>query len=207
MKLVYKGVFKSIEQLPESVLPPNAVKFKEPNSMIVTNMVALLFLIPACAGIWLFERFSYLIYGVSDNKTTLLGITAAFLFIIIHELLHAVCFGKNAKVEMYVSFKHLMAFVTSNQPVTKARFIFLSLFPNLVLGWIPLAIWTVLPYNEVYSNHLYTFAYISIIFGVGDYLNMFNAIRQMPNGSMQQISGMNSYWFMPQSEQSNVNFS
>jgi hypothetical protein len=88
-------------------------------------------------------------------------------------------------------------FVTSAQPVTKARFIFLSLFPNLVFGWLPLAVWTFLPYNGAYSNHLFTFAFFSILFGVGDYMNAFNAARQMPKGSMQQISGFNSYWYMP----------
>ncbi|MCL2003932.1 MAG: DUF3267 domain-containing protein, partial [Oscillospiraceae bacterium] len=95
---------------------------------------------------------------------------------------------------LFIAPKQLSLFVTSTQPITKARYIFMSLFPNLVFGWLPLAVWmVVLPYN----SDLLTFAVFSILFGIGDYMNVFNAVRQMPKGSMQQLSGFNSYWFIP----------
>ena len=34
--------------------------------------------------------------------------------------------------------------------------------------------------------------------GGGDFMNMFNAAVQMPLGSLTQLSGMHSYWFMPE---------
>ncbi|MPN54176.1 hypothetical protein SDC9_201845 [bioreactor metagenome] len=121
----------------------------------------------------------------------------SFLTLLPHEFLHAVCFGKDAEVDLYISVKNLLIFVVSTHPISKARFIFLSLCPNLVFGWLPLLVWAVLPYNEAYSNILYSFSLICVMLGVGDYLNVFNAIRQMPKGSMQQLSGFHSYLFMP----------
>ena len=82
--------------------------------------------------------------------------------------------------------------------MSKSRFIFLCLLPNIIFGFIPLIIWIFLP-NDIgpISQIVFTFAFCSIGMGAGDYLNVFNASIQMPKGSMTQLSGFNSYWYMP----------
>jgi hypothetical protein len=126
-----------------------------------------------------------------------LGALVSFVCMPLHELLHAVCFGKHAEVEFYVSIKNMMMFVVSTHPVSKIRFILLSLLPTFALGWLPLLVWAMLPYGQVYSNILFSASVLTVLTGVGDYLNVYNALRQMPKGSMQQMSGFHSYWFMP----------
>jgi len=71
------------------------------------------------------------------------------------------------------------------------------MLPNLVFGWIPLFIWMLLPYHEGTSHILFTASVFAVLLGGGDYMNVFYTLCQQPNGSMQQISGINSYWFMP----------
>lgn len=197
MKLVYRGIYKNKEQLPKSVLPENAKMFKEPKSMTVALLVSTLFVIPALFGVLLFMIGSFLIHGDFTLDTTWVGLGLVLLSLIPHELLHAICFGKDAQVDLYIAPKQLALFVVCTRPITKARFIFLSLFPSLLFGWLVLAVWMILPYNAAYSGHLFTFSFLSILAGAGDYMNVFNAITQMPKGSMQQLSGFNSYWFMP----------
>jgi len=197
MKLLFKGIFKDEEQLSKGTLPHNAVKFVEPENLEQLTYASLVFIIPALIMVAFLVCVSFLLHGVLAFDFTLTGIAIAFIFLLPHELLHAVCFGKKAEVELYASLKTLMLFVYSTKPVSKRRYIILSLIPSLLFGWLPLIVWTLLPYNEIYSDHLFTFALFSIVFGVGDYLNVFNAIRQMPKGSMCQLSGINSYWFMP----------
>ena len=201
MKLKYKGIFKEYDQLPLGELPPNAVKFNEPDSLIKLNIVALIFLIPAFFFVAIIMVFSILLHGElalsGANYAGLIGIGLAFLTILPHELLHAVGFGKDAEVEMYVSLKLMSAFVVSTHPITKLRFIMLSLLPNMLFGWFPLMIWAIIPYYGLLSDVLFYFSLFGILVGVGDYLNVYNATRQMPKGSMQQLSGFNSYWFMP----------
>jgi hypothetical protein len=197
MKLVYGGIFKNNEQLPKGELPENAVKFVEPNDMTMVMLVAMIFAIPAGLLIIGFMAISHLLHGEVNARGSLVGVAAAILAILPHELLHAVAFGKSAEVTLFLAPKQFAAFVTSTHPVTKARFIFMSLLPNLVFGFIPLSVWTVLPYNEAYSPILFSFSVLMILCGVGDYMNVFNAARQMPKGSLQQLSGINSYWFMP----------
>ncbi|MCL2767007.1 MAG: DUF3267 domain-containing protein, partial [Peptococcaceae bacterium] len=189
--------FKDEEQLPKGNLPINAVKFVEPDNLKQMTIASSLFIIPALAVVAILIFISFLLHGLFAVNVTLIGVIAAFIFLLPHELLHAVCFGKKAEVELYISLKDLVMFVISTKPISKMRFIMLSLSPSLLFGLLPLIIWTILPHNEVYSDHLFTFALFSVLFGVGDYLNAFNAARQMPTGSMCQLSGLNSYWFIP----------
>ena len=201
MKLTYKGKYTGEDQLPKGILPPSAVKFREPGTPAKTQLVASLFVLPALLLIGLFVLTSALLHGSlyldTRASNSLIGVALALLTIYPHELLHALCFGKNAEVEVYIVPKWLMAFVYCTQPVSKARFIFISLFPNLIFGWLPLTIWAVLHPVIIYSDTLFMFSCMSILFGCGDYMNVYNALRQMPKGSMQQLSGYNSYWFMP----------
>ena len=72
-------------------------------------------------------------------------------------------------------------------------FNYLKNITKIVFRWIPLLIWAFMSYNAVVSNILLPFSIICITFGVGDYLNVWNAMRQMPKNSMQVLSGFNSY--------------
>lgn len=200
MRLVYKGIYKSDEQLPRGELPENAVKFKEPDNLRAASWKALLFVIPSVLLMLIFIIASNLLHGYKSTNLTIIGTLLGLLAIAPHEYLHAVFFPKDAEVELYISPKHLSAFVVSAHPISKSRFIMLSLFPSLLFGWIPLVIWMVLPYCASISQHLFSFATIGILGGVGDYMNVFNAARQMPQGSIHQSSGFNSYWYMPQKD-------
>ncbi|WP_186580340.1 DUF3267 domain-containing protein [Aquibacillus kalidii] len=199
MKLVWKGIYKDKDQLPVGNLPPDAVKFKEPDSMLQLNVVASLFVIPVfiLIGLAIFLK-SLLTDNIFEMGIfNFWGIILAFLMILPHEFLHAIVFPKNKEVELWFSPASLMAFVVSTAPISKARFIFLSLLPNLVFGVLPLLIWIFLPYDLVITDLVFSFASFSLLFGIGDYLNVWNATFQMPKGSIQQLSGMNSYWYMP----------
>ncbi len=201
MKLIYKGNYKGDKDLPIANLPSNAVKFKEPETPESLAKEASFFLIPIVVIIGVIMIISITINGEFSYKFSYLGFVIAMLFslltILPHEILHGICFGKNAEVQLYISMKNMMAFVVSNQPISKKRFIFLSLLPNLIFGWMPLFIWAILPYNSIISNFLLPFSIMCITFGVGDYLNVYNAIKQMPKGSIQILSGFHSYWYIP----------
>jgi len=200
MNLEFKGFYKNVEQLPVADLPERAVKFKEPDSMLKLNLIASLFVIPVIILIilaialksYLFGEDIYMVYF------NLWAIILALLTIFPHEVLHAICFPKDQKVQLWLMPAFLGAFVVSTAPISKRRFIFLSLLPNIVFGLLPLIIWIFLPIESEFAASILTFSVLCLLFGVGDYLNVFNAIWQMPKGSIQQLSGMNSYWYIPE---------
>ena len=200
MKLIYRGRYTGESQLPRADLPPGAVPFREPADTAALNLAAmkwsLLALAAAAAlGVVTIPLRGGLVLGA--GFWFMAGFAASFLTLLPHELLHGLCFGRGAEVHLFVSPKDLMAFVVCTRPVSRGRFILMSLLPNLVFGWGPFLLWCLTPYGGAWSDGLLWFSLCCISFGGGDYLNVWNALRQMPRGSVQQISGFHSYWYMP----------
>ena len=208
--LIFKGIYKTEDQLPKANLPLNAVKFREPVTVESSVSASLIFVIPSTLLICLFLFASYLLHGELVIRLSSIVDTAflrpmmplllIFTTIIPHELIHAIALGKGVNAEFFLAPRSLSAFIISVTPITKKRFIIMSFLPGFILGWLPLLVWAILPFNELYSAHLLFFSVISILGSCGDYMNIFNAIRQMPKGSYHQHSGFNSYWHIPESE-------
>lgn len=187
MKLHYKGKFTGdVESLPHGEHKPGAVKFKEPEDPkklawiangLALAMYVVLFLI-------FFMRGEFDSYSV-------LGCVLALLSVFPHEFLHGICFKEN--VYLYTNLKQGMLFVVGPEDMSKGRFIFMSLFPNLVFGFIPFILYLINPQLNVSGS----FGLIAIPMGAGDYLNVFNAVRQMPKGARTYLYGFHSYWYMP----------
>lgn len=203
MKLVVKGKYTGPEQLSAADLPKNAVRYKEPETPTQLNLVASLFTLPAviiCLGA-LYLKFGRITFEDFFDMYNLWALLGAILIIVPHEMLHAICFPKNAVVELWYSLKNMMAFVHSVTPTPKGRFIFLSILPTLVFGIAPLIVWLIIPTtNMALSSFLFSFAALNLLLGVGDYLNIYNTLRQVPNGAMTVLSEFHSYWYLPGSD-------
>lgn len=209
MQLIYRGIYRDAAQLPRAKLPANAVAFKEPDTLEGVNKKATLYSFGATGLMLGLFAVSVIIRGQNILSWLgsippamllpglLLSFLLSFLTVMPHELLHAACFGKSAQVELFVSKKSLMAFVVSTHPITKTRFILMSLLPNVVFGWVPFIICTFLRMWGYEYYILILFSLFTISLGGGDYMNVVNTLRQMPKGSVQQMDGLNSYWYMP----------
>lgn len=188
MKLHYKGKFDgNVDNLPRGELEKheNAVKFKEIDDlkklMIVMNIVALLVMI-ILGGIYIWK------VGIGA-KFSWIGIILSIVTLFPHEFLHAICF--KGDVDMYLADGG--AFVCGTETMSKFRFIFMSLLPNIIFGFIPFIVFLINPNMTI----LGTLGAICISMGVGDYYNVFNALTQMPKGARCFMEKQNSYWYMP----------
>ncbi len=198
MKIVFKGKFDSVDDLPKGILPANAVKFREPDSMLALNLAVLPYFSVAVVLFLLALLTKKLLYAQIGelNVISLWGILLSLVMIVPHELLHAVAFPQKAEVEVWYSLKFMVAFCVSVYPTSKSRFVWLSVLPAMVLGVIPLMLWAVLPISGTeFSNALLTYSVFSLLYCCGDFMNIKNALTQMPKGSITQLSGMNSYWY------------
>lgn len=150
MKFIYKGKFKDYDDLPKAELPENAVCFEEPDTIEdVTNIAMKYGLIMVAVFIAIMAIKCFI--AVSNNifylgiKGLIAGYILFFPSLLIHEFLHGICFNKNAEVEIYNALSKGILFVTSTEPMTKNRFIFMSLCPNIVFGLIPTLLAVFLP--------------------------------------------------------------
>ena len=176
--------------LPQREHQSNAVPFKEFGSMKKISVIAnigciLTMLILAIPFILLAKEY------IRDNAIWLaLGGICGGLSLPIHELLHAICYKKD--VYYYNNLSQGLVFVVGTEDMSKIRFIFMCLCPNIFLGLVPYMIFLIYP-NIVFLG---LFGLICIGMGFGDYINVYNAIKQMKKGEKTYLSGMHSYWYV-----------
>lgn len=183
MKFHYAGKYNGDENsLPQREHPTGYVQFKEPDMKkfaIIMNILALVI------------TFILLVIVdyVSKERLSLLGIFLSLVSLVPHEFLHALCFKND--VYMYQNLKQGMLFVCGTEDMSKARFIMMSLCPNIVFGFIPFILFLIFPNLTV----LGTLGALAIGMGAGDYYNVFNALTQVPKDAKIYLSGFHSYWY------------
>ena len=192
MRIHYMGKYNlDPESLPHGDHMPGAVKFKEASTTkelaVIANILSLaIFIILLFIAIM---RSGKLFFDDSFQWTT--GCLFSLLMLFPHELLHAICFKED--VYLYTNLAQGMLFVTGVESMSKSRYVFMSLLPNIVFGLVPYIIGLIFP-NLIF---FVVFGIISISMGTGDYYNTYNAITQMPKGAKTYLYQFNSYWYMP----------
>ena len=188
MKLHYMSKFDgNVESLPHGEHKPGAVKFKEPGDPRKMGLIAngISFALYAVTLPILFLRGGIEAYHF-------MGCVIALLLAFPHEILHAICFKED--VYLYTNFKNGLLFVTGPEDMSKSRFIFMSMLPNVIFGVLPLMAFIINPQ----WGFLGTVGAFAFPMGAGDYLNVFNALKQMPKGARTYLHGFNSYWYIPE---------
>ena len=198
LKLIWKGKFNGFEDLKVDKPPKNAIAFEEPESAKDLAKETRRSLIPVIVFLIIVIFLRGKIRGAFKigDILNIFGVVLVIISILPHEYFHALAFPRDAEVEFWYSFKQRTALVISKEPITKRRFIFLNLLPNIVFGFLPLIIWIFIPNNMSFlSGTLFTFGFIDLIIGAGDFMNVYNAIKQVPKEALIQISAFDSYWF------------
>lgn len=193
MKLHYRGKYNlDPTTLPTCKHQPNAVKFKEVDSTKeladIANDIAIALMILLSIPVYL--KYKGSLFDYFDEM--MVGAMLPLLTMFPHELLHALCFKED--VYLYTNFKQGLLFVVGCEAMSKQRFIFMSLLPNIVFGFIPYMI----SFLGIQYLTLAVLGVIAIGMGAGDYYNVFNALIQMPKGARTYLYQMNSYWYIPE---------
>lgn len=173
-------------------LSKNAKKMNMPTTSKEMMIKALPFIIPAFLILFLSVYFKsgeifllrlYIIIGV------LLGLLA----LIIHELLHAIVYPKNANV--YIGIAKPITFVAlASYPLKKEKFILMCLLPY-ILGIIPLILFWIMPITDMKIH--------SILFGLSamglgspypDLFNVYQVLKQTPKNCKIQFYKDDTYY-------------
>lgn len=187
----YAGKYDGDEsKLPHKKHNPNAVQFKEPDDTKKLSLIANL----GCVLLMILLAIPFVLLGLQHIPNNvvwmMVGGICGGLSLLPHEMLHAICYKKD--VYMYNDLAHGLMFVVGTEDMRKSHFIFMCLCPNLFFGIIPYIIFLLFP--KLVGLGL--FGIICIGMGFGDYINIYNAIKQMPKGSKTYLCGMHSYWYM-----------
>lgn len=197
MKFHYNGKFNGDpESLPTREHEEGYVPFKEPSQKtlaVVMNIIAFVITIALIVPVYDVSREYFT--QVDHWYMALLPMSVGCMLVVFpHEFLHGLCF--KGDVYMYTDLSKGMCFVVGPELMSKGRFILMCLLPNIVFGFIPYILWIVFP-NLWYLGFWGAFA---IGMGGGDFMNVINALFQMPRGSKTYLHGMNSFWVMTDKE-------
>ncbi len=190
MNLYYMGKYDlNPESIPAKPHKPNCVKFKEPEDTkqfsIIVSIICLVIYVIAIIPV-------ILIAGQNAHISILFGGLIFLIASVPREMMHVLCFKED--VYLFTNFRHGLLLLIGPEDMSKARFIFMSLLPDVLLGFIPYLIFLIKPELIILGG----FAALNIAAGAGDYLNVFNAVLQMPKGSRTYMHHLNSYWYMPE---------
>ena len=193
MKLIYKGKYNGVvEEFESSKNIKNAVKYKEADTL---EEMAKIITIPANILQFVLLVITFFIVGFDNLDKSILMMIIAFglslLTMIPHELLHGLCYKKD--VYLYTNLKQLMLFIVGEDHLSKWKFIFMCMLPNIIFGFIPFVIFLI-------NSELIVLGFLGamcISYGMGDYYNVWNTIRQVPRNGLVFAKGHNSYWYIP----------
>lgn len=173
-------------------LSQNAKKMNMPTTSKEIMIKALPFIIPAFVILFLSVYFKsgevYLL-----RLYTIIGVLLGFLALIIHELLHAIVYPKNANV--YIGIAKPITFVAlASYPLKKGKFIVMCLLPY-ILGIVPLVLFWIIPITDMKIH--------SILFGLSamglgspypDLFNVYQVLKQTPKNCKIQFYKDDTYY-------------
>jgi len=122
---------------------------------------------------------------------------AAALLEAAHELVHAAFYPRTAAVEIWRMERTGRRFVYCEQPISRGRYIIMSLAPFLLLSVIPFLVWCLLAGMMSSDTAIFPavlFIYMAAGSG-GDLGNVFRVLRQVPPGGKIFSWGLGTYWF------------
>ena len=200
-KIRYMGKFESYDDLPVADLPDNAVMYKEVDSIEklsrIGTVIGLAVSIPAILIVLIKRDFDVMSIFYDGTDCIFIGVILQLLSLIPHELIHGLTFPAGADVQFWQALRKGALFVTSTEPMKKSRFIGMSLAPNIVFGVIPILIYVIFPITSV-TRALMTLGILSVMSAGGDLYNVYNTLRQVPNGAYVVLSGIHTYWYCKQ---------
>lgn len=196
-KIIWKGIIKSENDFPTADIPKNAKKLDSEEDLKKMQIKALPFMIPSVliCFISIFVKTFMTNEKVINISFLFIGVIIGFFLIIVHELLHAIAFPKNATVYIGIMPQNLTAVALSSSSVKRNRFIFLSILP-IILGLIPLVIFC-------FSNNglkelngiLFGMAIMGMVGVYPDIYNIVNILRVVPEDATIQNNKNETYYF------------
>ena len=171
-KIMWEGNQEWDKAFPEVTIPSKAKKLEMPSDILKASLpygILPMLLCFACV----FCKRTISSEFLFDLRFMPLSLLIGFLLIPLHEFLHAICYPSDAIVYIGVSLKKLAAYAISFYPISKVRFIMMSLMP--VLSMAPM--------------------FMGMISPSPDYMIVILVLKHVPNGTMIQAANDGLYWF------------
>ena len=184
------GIIKDedIKKYQKGELNKNAVKMKMPKTSKEQMIKAIPFMIPTIIVMFLvmFIKTYMTKDMVIAGWAVFIGIIIGFILLAVHEFLHAIVYPK--KVNKYIGIvKPFSAVALASYPLSKKRFILMSLLPY-ILGIVPLICFILSDSSNLVLNAiLWGISFMGLASPYPDAYNVYQVIKQVPKGKKVQF--------------------
>ncbi len=193
-RIIWEGNQPWGKEFPEIPLTEGAVKIERPDDLLSASVPYGIVPMLLCF-IAVFIKKSASTEFIFDLRFMPIGFLIGFLLMPVHEFLHAVCYPKEATVYVGISIKKVAAYAFSAFPISKRRYIIMSLAPVL-LGIIPLCVFLMCPLKLKWLLTIcIVLSFMGLISPSPDYMDVIQIMRQVPNGAKIQASNEGLFWF------------
>lgn len=183
-------------------LPEKAIPFREGDTIsaafLLGAVLSLPIMIPMIIAslIRFFQLDSQWGLNLHFFIAAALTVFSMQLLTYVHEFIHAALYPKEAVKTIWKDKKHGAYFVYCDAKVSKTRFIILCLAPAVILGILPFFLWlAICPIlSTVWRFFTMILTWAMTFMAIGDYANVFNAVRQVPKEAKIFNYGVHSYW-------------
>lgn len=203
MAIRFRGTLADFSQLEYGYCPPGSIQLEEGDTLegvigqALRQSLPLFLLMAALTLVRLVVGMNWAV-PFSVGRTFLVMVLWMVLYvvlIVVHEWIHALFFPRCAVKDVWF-YRLQAAMVYCNTPVTRNRFIVMSLAPATILGIIPFIGWLLWGdrLDAVLSIAWAAMAWSMIFGGIGDFYNVRNVIRQVPKNAYVFNYGIHTYW-------------
>lgn len=160
----------------------------------------------------LLSKYSIILLSIFDinvKKFILISFIIVVLSIIslfIHEFLHSLFYNDNEKKRFYIYLKGLSIFFVTNERIKKNRYIWMALFPNIVLGVFPIFICFFQNVVNEITFIISLVSFINVLSGIGDYYCVYSIINKTPKNSYIYNNGISTYYISDSEPTGSRNF-
>ena len=197
-RIKWLGIIKDdLGQYQKGNLPTNEKKVNIPDDMDEVMVKSIPFQIVAIAfiAISIFTKVYISKHFPFNPITMIIGFIIGFAALIIHELLHAIVYPKDATVYVGIYPKSFAAVALSAYPLKRWRFMLMSLLPTM-LGIIPIVLFWVLPSEfNLINGLLIGMAMMGLTSPSVDMYNVYKVIKETPRGCIMQFNGDSLYYY------------
>ena len=194
-KIRWEGNGDWEKSFPERPLPPNAKRLERPADPVRASTPYMILPGLLCfAAVFVKARLARTF--LFDPRYAPLAFLIGFLVAMpLHEWLHGICYPREAVVYIGLCLKRLRAYAVCFYPITKRRFILMSLAPA-VPGAAALAVFLLCPasWKPVLSVCAVS-AFMGLLSPAPDYMDICLVARAVPKGARIQASYQGLFWY------------
>lgn len=178
---------------PEGPIPAEKHRVALPGSVFLRSIPYAGLPALLCGGVILLKMCR--LDGQRPNLAVVpLGILLGLLLLPIHECLHALCFQRGQTVYIGVCLERFAAFAVCHEPISRRRFVVMSLAPVL-LGLLPMLLFLLLPSTPLLSGLLIPLMVMGWFSPLPDYRAVYQILRQTTQRAIIQSQNSGIYWY------------